>query len=73
MTDFYDEAPEKTTRRFKVVAEMRANFDVGIFEAESAAAAMEAAQESTRYYRISRMPGMGGVYDLRASPLKESQ
>lgn len=53
--------------KFKVTAEMRANFDVGTFEADSADAAMEMAQETDRYYRLSRMPNMGGVYDLKAA------
>lgn len=51
---------------YTVTAEMRAGFLVGTFEAESPKAAMELAQETPRYYNLSRMPGMGGVYDLKA-------
>lgn len=52
--------------KFKVVAEMRASFEVGTFDAESAEAAMQMAQDTDRYYQLRMMPGMGGVYDLHA-------
>lgn len=54
--------------KFKVVAEMRASFDVGVFEADSPEQAMELAEKTDRYHRLFRMPGMGGVYDLHARP-----
>lgn len=52
--------------KYHVKAEMRATFDVGTFEADSADEAMDIALQSDRYFRLSRMPGMGGVYDLTA-------
>jgi hypothetical protein len=58
--------------KFKVIAEMRATFEVGVFEAPTAEIAMELAQYSSRYSHLNRMDGMGGVYDLRAKQEIES-
>lgn len=52
---------------YKVIAEMRAEFTVGTFDAASPQDAMKLAQETRRYHALSQMPNMGGVYDLFAT------
>lgn len=55
-------------QKFEVKAELRHTVVIGVFEARTPAEAMEIAEGTDKYFRVSRIPGMGGVYDLHAIP-----